>query len=54
MLTGESTTVDGLAPGEWTVSIRGMGPGDSISVDPDEVQVDVVGEETAEARFVVR
>ena len=50
--SGDGVTIDGVEPGDWTVRLLG-GPGGDISTDPDEVDVTVVGGETATAEFVV-
>ncbi|MFT5731931.1 MAG: protocatechuate 3,4-dioxygenase beta subunit [Paracoccaceae bacterium] len=51
-ITSASTTVDGLGPGKWTVRIQ-PASGGTISTDPDNVEVDVVGGETATASFKI-
>jgi protocatechuate 3,4-dioxygenase beta subunit len=52
MLTGESTTIDALAPGEWNVRIQGIGS-QSLATDPGDLDVNVEGGETVVASFKV-
>ena len=48
--SGESTTIDGLAPGTWVVRLNSMGGGDA-RFSPEELEVEVAAGETAEASF---
>ncbi|MEM9379573.1 MAG: carboxypeptidase-like regulatory domain-containing protein [Planctomycetota bacterium] len=52
-MAGDEATIDGVAPGDWTVRLL-SGPAGEFRTDPDEVDVTVVGGETASAEFVAR
>lgn len=50
------TTLDGLAPGKWSVSVRAVGLGNPRSgggrpAGPEAQEIDVVADETQDARF---
>ncbi|MEM6571609.1 MAG: carboxypeptidase-like regulatory domain-containing protein [Planctomycetota bacterium] len=52
-MAGDEVTIDGVAPGDWTVRLL-AGPAGDISTDPDDVDVTVIAGETATAEFVAR
>ncbi|QDV09837.1 Dioxygenase [Planctomycetes bacterium Poly30] len=52
LLRADSTTVDSLGAGKWTVTLQSAN-GEVLSADPDEVEVEVVGGETAVATFKI-